>query len=35
MISRIVQKQIEQVLKLFPAVVIGGARQIGKSTLAT
>jgi len=34
MIQRTAQKEIEQLLQLFPVVVIGGARQIGKSTLA-
>jgi len=34
MIDRDTQKTIEVLLKQFPAVVIGGARQIGKSTLA-
>lgn len=34
MIHRIAQTEIEKLLKQFPAVVIGGARQIGKSTLS-
>lgn len=34
MIQRHSQLEIEKLLKQFPAVVIGGARQIGKSTLA-
>lgn len=34
MIQRNTQTEIEKLLKQFPAVVIGGARQIGKSTLA-
>lgn len=34
MIQRITQTEIEKLLKQFSAVVIGGARQIGKSTLA-
>lgn len=34
MIKRFVQHHIQFLLKQFPAVVIAGARQIGKSTLA-
>ncbi|MCS6935104.1 MAG: ATP-binding protein [Chitinophagales bacterium] len=34
MIERDAQKDVEKLLRQFPAVVIGGARQIGKTTLA-
>ncbi len=34
MIHRLIQHNIQGLLKQFPAVVIAGARQIGKSTLA-
>ncbi|MCX7742924.1 MAG: ATP-binding protein [Flavobacteriales bacterium] len=34
MIKRLAQQEINRLLNQFPAVVIGGARQIGKSTLA-
>ena len=33
MLSRMIQKEIECALKISPAVLVAGARQIGKSTL--